>query len=179
MMRFVQFLLLTPLPSPTGISPLMLLLLHITFSQNNNLENEDDDVTEDTSTPNQLPEGALKKQASTHVAVSPDVVLASTGKAGRKEIDNLTLPKAITALSLKDLAKLKGESSIELPAKVVFTIKPEKFEVRSVACGSQTDEIYGKPLPQTLTLVCSSFSSPGAAPLEGTSLRPWMSLLRF
>ena len=44
-----------------------------------------------------------RKQATTHISVSPDVVLASTGEerekwltAGRKETDNLTIPKAIT-----------------------------------------------------------------------------------
>ena len=85
------------------------------------------------------------KQASTHISVSPDVVLALTGEerqkwltAGKKEIDNLTLPKAITALSpqektaLKEKAQLEVEDYIELPAKVVFTIKPEKHKVRIV-----------------------------------------------
>ena len=131
------------------------------ISQNNNIENEDDDVKEDMSTPNPLPEEIPKKQATTHVAVSPDVVLASTGKerqkwleAGRKEIDNLTLPKAITALSpqekaeqleLKDLAKLKGESVLELPAKVIFTIKLERYKVSIVACGNQQTRSVEKP----------------------------------
>ena len=77
-------------------------------------------------------------------------------EAGRKEIDILTLPKAIAALSpqekveLKDLAKLKGESYIKLSAKVVFTIKPEKYKVRIVACGDQTDETYGKTTTKDL-----------------------------
>ena len=70
--------------------------------------------------------------------------------AGKKEIDNLTLSKAITALSpqektaLKGKAQLEGADYIELPAKVVFTIKPEKYKVRIVACGNQTRDTYGK-----------------------------------
>ena len=69
---------------------------------------------------------------------------------GKKEIDNLTIPKAITALSpqertaLKEKAQLEGEDFIELPAKVVFTIKPEKYKIRIVACGNQTKDTYGK-----------------------------------
>ena len=96
------------------------------------------------------------KHATTHISISLDVVLASTGEerqkrlaAGKKEIDNLTLPKAITALSpqekttLKEKAQLEGKDYIELPAKVVFTIKPEKYKVRIVACGNQTRDTYG------------------------------------
>ena len=70
--------------------------------------------------------------------------------AKKKEIDNLTLPKAITALSpqektaLKEKAQLEGEDYLELPAKVVFTIKPEKYKVRTVACGNRTKDTYGK-----------------------------------
>ena len=108
-----------------------------------------------------LDEEEGRKQATTHISVSPDVVLASTGEerererekwlaAGRKEIDNLTVPKAITALSpqertaLREKAQLEGEDFIELPAKVVFTIKPEKYKIRIVACGNQTKDTYGK-----------------------------------
>ena len=70
--------------------------------------------------------------------------------AGRKEIDNLTIPKAITALSpqertaLKEKAQLEGEDFIELPAKVVFTIKPEKYKIRIVGLWDQTKDTYGK-----------------------------------
>ena len=98
-----------------------------------------------------------RRQATTHISISPDVVLASTGEegekwlaTGKKEIDNLTIPKAITALSpqertaLKEKAQLEGGDFIELPAKVVFAIKPEKYKIRIVACGSQTKDTYGK-----------------------------------
>ena len=104
-----------------------------------------------------LEEDEGRRQATTHISVSPDVVLASTGEerekwlaAGKKEIDNLTIPKAITALSpqertaLNEKAQLEGEDFIELPAKVVFTIKPEKYKIRIVACGNQTKDTYGK-----------------------------------
>ena len=125
-------------------------------------ENDDDVIlTEEPSPPvntaKDLDEEEGRKQATTHISVSPDVVLASTGEerekwlaAGRKEIDNLTIPKAITALSpqertaLKEKAQLEGEDFIELPAKVVFTIKPEKYKIRIVACGNQTKDTYGK-----------------------------------
>ena len=127
-------------------------------------EDEDDDdviLMEEASPPinpaKDLDEDEGRKQATTHISVSPDVVLASTGEerekwltAGRKEIDNLTIPKAITALSpqertaLKEKAQLEGEDFIELPAKVVFTIKPEKYKIRIVACGNQTKDTYGK-----------------------------------
>ena len=33
---------------------------------------------------------------------------------------------------------------MELPSKVVFTIKPEKYKIRIVACGNQTDDTFGK-----------------------------------
>ena len=126
-------------------------------------KNDDDDVIlmEEASPPvnptKDLDEDEGRRQATTHISVSPDVVLASTGEerekwlaAGRKEIDNLTIPKAITALSpqertaLKEKAQLEGEDFIELPAKVVFTIKPEKYKIRIVACGNQTKDTYGK-----------------------------------
>ena len=126
-------------------------------------DDDDDDVIlmEEASPPinsaKDLEEEEGKKQATTHISVSPDVVLASTGEerekwlaAGKKEIDNLTLPKAIAALSpqektaLKEKAQLEGEDYIELPAKVVFAIKPEKYKIRIVACGNQTKDTYGK-----------------------------------
>ena len=71
-----------------------------------NAEEEDDDdviLMEEASPPvnlaKDLDEDEGRKQATTHISVSPDVVLASTGEerekwlaAGRKEIDNLTQP---------------------------------------------------------------------------------------
>ena len=65
-------------------------------------------------------------------------------EAGTKESDNLTQSKAVTAISpqeksvLKDLARVNGENYVELPAKVVFTSKPD------VASGNQTDNAFGK-----------------------------------
>ena len=140
-----------------------------------NAEEEDDDdviLMEEASPPVNLTkdkdEEEGRRQATTHISVSPDVVLASTGEerekwlaAGRKEIDNLTIPKAITALSpqertaLKEKAQLEGEDFIELPAKVVFTIKPE----RSTKSGLWPVEIkprthMGRSPPQILTHVC-------------------------
>ena len=126
-------------------------------------EQEDDDTDEllkqavPTTDSTQEEKDEERKQATTHMSVPPDVVHASKGKerekwleAGRKEIDNLTLPKAITTISpqeksvLRDLARVNGENYVELPSKVVFTIKPEKYKIRIVACGNQTDDTFGK-----------------------------------
>ena len=67
---------------------------------------DDDDDDDDDDYDVILMEEAGKKQAATHISVSPDTVLASTGEdrqkrlaTRKKDIDNLTLPKAITALS--------------------------------------------------------------------------------
>ena len=73
---------------------------------------EDDDVIlmEEVSAPTTAKkdpeEGEGKKQATPHISVLLDVVLASRGRkrqkwlaAGKKELDNLTLPRGITALS--------------------------------------------------------------------------------
>ena len=45
---------------------------------------------------------------------------------------------------LKSRATIDGYQYIELPAKVVWTIKPDKFKCRIVACGNQTQDIYGR-----------------------------------
>ena len=37
----------------------------------------------------------------------------------------------------------KAYQYTELPGKVLFSIKPEKYKVRIVACGNKTDETYG------------------------------------
>ena len=71
-------------------------------------------------------------------------------EAGKKEIHNLTQPKAINRnlppkkSVLKDLARVSGENYVELLAKVVFTIKPHKFKIRIIACGNQMDAAFGK-----------------------------------
>ena len=89
-----------------------------------NAEEEDDDdviLMEEASPPTDpvkdLEEDEGRKQATTHISVSPDVVLASTGEerekwlaARRKEIDNLTIPKAITALSPQERTALKEKA---------------------------------------------------------------------
>ena len=117
--------------------------------------------------------------------MSPDVVLASTGEerekwlaAGKKEIDNLTIPKAITALSpqekkaLKEKAQLEGKDYIELPAKVVFTIKPEKYKIRIVACGNQTKDTYGKITTTDLDTCMLRFILSGQPHQDSTPLPP-------
>ena len=83
-------------------------------------DDDDDDVIlmEEASPPinsaKDLVEEEGKKQATTHISVSPDVVLASTfGEVAgcRKEGDRqLTLPKAITALSPQEKTA-QGEGS--------------------------------------------------------------------
>ena len=87
-------------------------------------EEEDDDVilmeevSPPTTTTKKDPEEEEgKQQATTHISISPDVVLASQGgerqkwlAAGKKEIDNLTLPKAITALSPQEKNVLKEKA---------------------------------------------------------------------
>ena len=101
-------------------------------------EQEDDDTDEllkqavPTTDSTQEEEDEERKQATTHISVPPNVVLASKGKerekwleAGRREIDNLTLPKAITTISpqeksaLRDLARVNGENYVELPSREV------------------------------------------------------------
>ena len=77
-------------------------------------DDDDDDVIlmEEASPPinsaKDLEEEAGKKHATTHISVSPDVVLASTGEerqkwlaAGKKEIDNLTILKDIQLCHLR------------------------------------------------------------------------------
>ena len=79
--------------------------------------------------------------------------------AGRKELDNLTgtstnpnqalspqvgLRRRRQLEAVKEEARKKGKKYIELPSKGVFTIKPDKYKVRVVACSNKTPEIYGK-----------------------------------
>ena len=71
-------------------------------------------------------------------------------EAGRKELDNLTNTGTVEPISperkeqIKVEARKKGLKYVELPAKGVFTIKPDKFKVRIVVCGNKTAETYGK-----------------------------------
>ena len=105
-----------------------------------------------------------RKQATTHINVTSEEVARTTGEqrehwleAGRKEIDNLTSKRSevhkVGALEpinpterdrLKSRATIDGYQYIELPAKVVWTIKPDKFKCRIVACGNQTQDTYGR-----------------------------------
>ena len=105
-----------------------------------------------------------RKQDTTHINVTSDEVVRTTGaqreqwlEAGRKEISKLTSKRSdehkVGALEpinpseedkLKSRATIDGYQYIELPAKVVWTIKPDKFKCRIVACGNQTQDIYGR-----------------------------------
>ena len=110
------------------------------------------------------PAAEPRKQATTHINVTSEEVARTTGEqreqwleAGRKEISNLTSKRSevhkVGALEpinpsekdqLKSRATIDGHQYIELPAKVVWTIKPDKFKRRIVACGNQTQDIYGR-----------------------------------
>ena len=105
-----------------------------------------------------------RKQATTHINVTSEEVSRSTGEqreqwleAGRQEISNLTSKRSndhkIGALEpinpperdrLRSRATIDGYQYIEIPAKVVWTIKPDKYKRRIVACGNQTQDIYGR-----------------------------------
>ena len=115
-----------------------------------------------------------RKQATTHINVTSEEVARTTGAqreqwldAGRKEISNLTSKRSeehkVGALEpinpsemdrLKSRAKIDGYQYIELPAKVVWTIKPDIFKCRIVACGNQTQDITGELPQQTWTPQC-------------------------
>ena len=70
--------------------------------------------------------------------------------AGRKELDNLTGTGTVECISpevrdrIKAEARASGKKYAELPSKGVFTIKPDKYKVRIVACGNKTHETFGK-----------------------------------
>ena len=104
-----------------------------------------------------LPDSSSTRQGTTHVSVTADEVLRSTGDVRRKwivggqiELDNLTDTGTITRLYVEQRdeinreARSTGQKYIELPAKAVFTIKPSKFKIRIVACGNKTDETFGR-----------------------------------
>ena len=116
-----------------------------------------EDPSHDTAHDASLPESSSTRQGTTHVSVTADEVLRSSGEvrrkwigAGKTELDNLTNTNTITRLSpeqrdeIKRKARSKGQKYIELPAKAVFTIKPSKFKIRIVACGNKTDETFGR-----------------------------------
>ena len=115
-----------------------------------------DDNLEDLEQLNSLPDGS-RKQETTHIPVTAEQVLQSDGEerfkwmcAGRKELDNLTGTGTVECISpevrdrLKAEARASGKKYAELPSKGVFTIKPDKYKVRIVACGNKTHETFGK-----------------------------------
>ena len=145
----------------------------------------------DLTSSDPLPE-ELRKQGVTHIPVAADEVLRSNGEerfkwmaAGRKEIDNLQGTGTVEGISperkeqLKSKAKSQGRKYIELPSKVVFTIKPDKYKVRVVACGNKTSKIYGKISTTDLDAACLDSYCHGVLPPPVTPLPPWMSLLLF
>ena len=98
-----------------------------------------------------------RKQGVGHVPVTADEVLQSDGderwkwmKAGRTELDNLKNTGTVTAISsekkeeLRREARATGQQFVELPSKGVFTIKPDKYKVRIVACGNKIADTYGR-----------------------------------
>ena len=109
-----------------------------------------------------------RNQGVSHVPVSADQVLRSEGNerrkwigACKKELDNLTSTQTIEPISADDLtrvtrlrrtARSTGNKLIELPAKGVFTIKPDKYKVRFVACGNkELPKLTAKSPQRTLT----------------------------
>ena len=105
-----------------------------------------------------------RRQATTHINVTSDEVLKTTGdvrqrwlSAGQTEIDNLTVSRttgqktgALSTIDSQEKERLKAEAKrtgsdyVELPGKVVWTIKPDKYKCRIVACGNQTQDTYGR-----------------------------------
>ena len=109
-----------------------------------------DEMTQDNALPS-------SRQGISHIPVTAQQVLETEGEdrlkwigASRKELDNLTGTGTTTNLSpeekeeLKRTAKSNGLKYIDLPAKVVFTIKLDKYKVRVVAYGNKTDEIFSR-----------------------------------
>ena len=136
---------------------LYLLIVHSLFFTYPLKDSTREDPSHDTNQDLSLPDSSSTRQGTTHVSVTADEVLRSTGDtrrkwigAGKTELDNLTDTNTITRLSpeqrdeIKRMARSKGQKYIELPAKAVFTIKPSKFKIRIVACGNKTDETFGR-----------------------------------
>ena len=115
-----------------------------------------DDPLHDLDQSDPLP-GDARNQGVSHVPVSADQVLRSEGNerrkwigAAKKELDSLTSTQTIEPISADDLNRLRRTARstgtlIELPAKGVFTIKPDEYKVCFVACGNKTAETYGRP----------------------------------
>ena len=62
--------------------------------------------------------------------------------ARRKELDDLLGTNTVESISpdakekIKAAARASGKKYIELPTRGVFTLKPDKYKVRVVACGN-------------------------------------------
>ena len=117
---------------------------------------KDPSELDDLTTSDALPEDS-RKQGVSHIPVTATQVLSSTGNerrkwiaAAKKELDNLSSTTTIEVVSpeqkeqIKAMARSEGKKYTELPSKGVFSIKPDKYKVRIVACGNMTSEIFGK-----------------------------------
>ena len=121
-----------------------------------NIDSPDAELTLDPAEP--------RKQATTHINVTSKEVSRSTGEqreqwleAGKKEISSWTSKRSndqkIGALEpinpperdrLRSRATIDGYQYIEFFVKVVWIMKPDKFKCRIVACGNQTQDVYGR-----------------------------------
>ena len=119
-------------------------------------DSRDSSELADITTTDSIPE-EFRKQGTTHIPVTATQVLSSSGDerrkwiaAAKKELDNLGSTGTIEAVSpqekeaIKSKARSEGKKYTELPSKGVFSIKPDKYKVRIVACGNMTNEIFGK-----------------------------------
>ena len=117
-----------------------------------------DDNLDDLEQLNSLPDGS-RRQGATHIPVTAEQALQSDGEehfkwmcAGRKELDNLTGTGTVECISpevrdrLKAGARALGKIYAELPSKGVYTIKPDKYKIRIVACGNKTHETFNDAL---------------------------------
>ena len=124
----------------------------LSLSSEDGFPNRDNEQTQDNVGNDQA-----KKQGVSHIPITTEQVLESDGeerfkwlKAGRTELDNLTNTKTVSPISpekrneLKAQARAEAKRYVELPGKVVFSIKPEKYKVRIVACGNKTSDTFGR-----------------------------------
>ena len=70
-------------------------------------------------------------------------------KAGRTELDNLNAG-TVTAISSERKAELRreardsGQQFVELPSKGAFTINPDRYKIRILACNNETADTCGR-----------------------------------
>ena len=80
--------------------------------------------------------------------------------SGKKETDNLTQPKAITAISpqeksvLKDLARVNGENYVELPAKWCSPLSSISIRLASLRAATRPPTPSARSPLLTSTLAC-------------------------